>query len=139
MDPIMPMPSAPLQTKAAPIPPELSQGVTKRGPNDVVADRIAIRQTFLSGLGIDWTPDDDDIRKEHEDLPANGELFHMDRLVPQEVKPVSSSLSEIPSFNAEEDEEEVDPKTTGIFDRNLKGITRNPTNVIQPMEVIGSY
>jgi hypothetical protein len=104
-----PIPQQQAPVAQAAIPPVPN---AKKTPAEVVADRIAIRQTFLAGLGIDWSPDDDDIKREHEDLPADGEIAHIDRMVPKldAPKEEESPLSSVPPFKREESEDEEEVK-----------------------------
>lgn len=94
-----------------------------------VMQRLAIKQSWMKGIGINWTPDDDDVRNEYQHLPTNGEVFDITKLFdaevdtpvenpgqrekPIEVKPRNSFWDEVPGFSPteplaeEEDEDET--------------------------------
>lgn len=56
---------------------EAPQGDKPLSDGERLAQRIAIKQAFLSSLGVEWEPDDEDVQREMQFLPKDGSIVEM--------------------------------------------------------------
>ena len=71
-------PATGVSTSTVPPTPSTTAAVVDSTDDTRAKQRLAIKQSFLAGLGISWTPDTEDIEREKADLPKEG-LLHPDR------------------------------------------------------------
>jgi hypothetical protein len=78
----------------------------KRKLSDRLQQRVAAKQYLLATMGIDWTPDEDDLRREEEELPKDTEdIVRWSQPEVKEKEKRSNGLSiDFEPFMADEDE-----------------------------------
>jgi hypothetical protein len=79
--------------------PEPPMAPSKPSDGERVAQRIAAKQFFLQSLGLDWTPDDDDVRREHLELPEDGSIVRLPVFEPKMKEEPEKEASQGSGFN----------------------------------------
>lgn len=95
----VPMPTKPQQ-------PQQGQSNIPQKDVERLRQRIAAKQFALAGLGIDWTPDDDDLRAEYEKLPKDSEDIVAWMPPPKKKEEEEQRLVDFEPFKPDEDEED---------------------------------
>jgi hypothetical protein len=99
-----PASSQPQASIPSPTPKQEPVDPKKQKDAERLRQRIAAKQYVLASMGIDWTPDEEDMRNEHAQLPDDGESIVQWKEI-QKPKEQPSMITDFEPFMPDPDEE----------------------------------